>query len=115
MQSWSMRDSSAGGCCVVGVKDMASDLLVRRLPIRFEGDDRRVILRPFVLSNSRVRTLFDRLEPMYENTAGEMLVEVGNRESGIPTKFHSVVLENFGACAAFLRSEKSSVRSLPYT
>jgi predicted GH43/DUF377 family glycosyl hydrolase len=68
--------SAKRGSCVVGVKEMTNDLLVRRLAIRFEGDDRRVILRPFVLSNSRVRTLFERLEPMDEETAFHLLTEV---------------------------------------
>jgi predicted GH43/DUF377 family glycosyl hydrolase len=38
-----------------------NDLSIRRLPVRFSGDDRRVILRPFVMSHGRVRTLFERL------------------------------------------------------
>src|SRR5437763_16035441 len=71
-----MREAPAAGCCVVGVKDMASDLLVRRLPIRLEGDDRRVIVRPFVLSNGRVRTLFERLDHMDEEPVLQLLAEV---------------------------------------
>ena len=55
---------------------MSSDLPVRRLPIRLEGDDRRVILRPFVMSNGRVRTLFERLDAMPEDAVAMLLADV---------------------------------------
>src|SRR5438876_10814016 len=55
---------------------MSSDLPVRRLPIKLEGDDRRVILRPFVMSNGRVRTLFERLDAMPEDVVSTLLAEV---------------------------------------
>ena len=61
---------------LVGLNDMSNDLPVRRLPIRLKGDDRRVILRPFVMSNGRVRTLFDRLDAMAEGETGRLLTEV---------------------------------------
>src|SRR4051812_14233203 len=51
-------------------------LPVRRLPIRLQGDDRRVILRPFVMSNGRVRTLFERLDGMSEEVVARLLAEV---------------------------------------
>src|SRR4051812_34855373 len=51
-------------------------LPVRRLPIKLEGDDRRVILRPFVMSNGRVRTLFERLDGLSEETVATLLAEV---------------------------------------
>src|SRR5438477_13101897 len=54
----------------------STDLSVRRLPIRLEGDDRRVILRPFVMSHGRVRTLFERLDAMPEDDVVKLLVEV---------------------------------------
>jgi predicted GH43/DUF377 family glycosyl hydrolase len=54
----------------------STDLPVRRLPIRLEGDDRRVILRPFVMSHGRVRTLFERLHAMPEEAVVKLLVEV---------------------------------------
>jgi len=70
---------------------MANDLLVRRLPIRLEGDDRRVIVRPFVLSNSRVRTLFERLDEMEEGATAQLLREVeagyGDRHADLRATF----------------------------
>lgn len=83
------------GCCVVGVTEMTNDLLVRRLKVRFEGDDRRVILRPFVLSNGRVRTLFDRLEPMDDETAYHLLTEVQIGYADRHTNLHASFDEHF--------------------
>src|SRR5215213_9308657 len=54
----------------------SNDLPVRRLPIRLMGDDRRVILRPFVMSNGRVRTLFERLDGMSDDAVATLLAEV---------------------------------------
>src|SRR3954468_24369432 len=61
---------------LTGLTTMSNDLPVRRLPIRLEGDDRRVILRPFVMSNGRVRTLFERLDAMSEETVTALLDNV---------------------------------------
>src|SRR3954468_18872632 len=61
---------------LTGPTTMYNDLPVRRLPIRLAGDDRRVILRPFVMSNGRVRTLFERLETMTEPAVSVLLAEV---------------------------------------
>src|SRR2546423_11588965 len=60
----------------MGSMSMSNNLPVRRLPVRLEGDDRRVILRPFVMSNGRVRTLFERLDAMSEETVGSLLADV---------------------------------------
>src|SRR3954452_10847403 len=60
----------------VGAMHISNDLPVRRLPIRLKGDDRRVILRPFVMSHGRVRTLFERLNAMSEETVGSLLADV---------------------------------------
>ena len=57
---------------------ISTDLPVRRLPIRLEGDDRRVILRPFVMSHGRVRTLFERLHAMPEDAVVRLLDEVAS-------------------------------------
>src|SRR5438067_8577161 len=59
-----------------GAMNMSNDLSVRRLPIRLQGDDRRVILRPFVMSHGRVRTLFERLDAMPEETIDTLLADV---------------------------------------
>ncbi len=54
----------------------AHETPVRRLPIRFEGDDQRVILRPFVMSHGRVLTLFERLSLLTEHAVHDLLAEV---------------------------------------
>jgi predicted GH43/DUF377 family glycosyl hydrolase len=71
--------------------EIASDPMVRRLPIRLTGDDRRVIVRPFVLSNGRVRTLFERVDQMGENAVGRLLAEV---EAGYADR-HARLHESF--------------------
>src|SRR5438094_10633605 len=75
----------------VGVMTMSNDLPVRRLPVRLEGDDRRVILRPFVMSNGRVRTLFERLDVMPDETVAAMLADVsasfGDRHAKLTASF----------------------------
>jgi predicted GH43/DUF377 family glycosyl hydrolase len=67
------------------------DLPVRRLPVRFEGDVRRVIVRPFVMSNSRVRALFDRLQGFGEEEVEDLLRQVragyGDRHKNLDAAF----------------------------
>lgn len=69
----------------------SSDLLVRRLPIRFEGDNRRVIVRPFIMGSGRVRALFERLDQLDEEAATRLLVEIeagyGHRHAGLGVTF----------------------------
>jgi predicted GH43/DUF377 family glycosyl hydrolase len=64
---------------------------VRRLPIRFESDVRRVIVRPFVMSNSRIRALFDRLDALDEEEVEDLLEEVrggyGDRHKNLDAAF----------------------------
>jgi predicted GH43/DUF377 family glycosyl hydrolase len=78
---------------------MTNDLLVRRLQIRLQGDDRRVILRPFVLSNSRVRTLFERLEPMDEETVLHLLTDVQTGYADRHTNLQASFEEHFRIAA----------------
>ena len=61
---------------MVTLSPPVSDLPVRRLPVRFESDVRRVIVRPFVMSNSRMRALFDRLHALEENEVEDLLQQV---------------------------------------
>jgi hypothetical protein len=49
---------------------------VFRLPVKFEGDDRRVILRPFMMSHGRVQTLFERLDTLPDERVETLLAEV---------------------------------------
>src|SRR3954454_17628920 len=73
------------------VMSTSNDLPVRRLPIRLTGDDRRVIVRPFVMSNGRVRTLFERLDAMPEDAVANLLSEVttsfGDRHAKLSESF----------------------------
>ena len=75
----------------MGLTTMSNDLPVRRLPIRLQGDDRRVILRPFVMSNGRVRTLFERLDAMPEEEVDALLASVtasfGDRHTKLAAAF----------------------------
>src|SRR5947207_10476418 len=71
-----IQERAASAPAAAGAMTMSSDLPVRRLPIRLKGDDRRVILRPFVMSNGRVRTLFERLEAMPEEEVAKLLDDV---------------------------------------
>src|SRR4051794_763854 len=77
--------------CVVGVNEMTNDLLVRRLPVRLEGDARRVTVPPFPLSNGRVRPLFERIDRMDEDAAARLLPEVeagyGDRHANLHATF----------------------------
>lgn len=71
-----MHEAPAIQGAASGLMRMSDDLPVRRLPIRLKGDDRRVILRPFVMSNGRVRTLFERLDGLADETVAGLLAEV---------------------------------------
>src|SRR3954468_22368422 len=76
---------------LTGPTTMYNDLPVRRLPIRLEGDDRRVILRPFVMSHGRVQTLFERLDAMAEEAVAKLLADVlasfADRHAGLTASF----------------------------
>jgi predicted GH43/DUF377 family glycosyl hydrolase len=71
-----MQEARSTKSATAGVMMTSDDLPVRRLPIRLEGDDRRVILRPFVMSHGRVRTLFERLDAMPEEVVATLLADV---------------------------------------
>src|SRR2546421_735707 len=71
-----MQEARSTKRATAGVMMTSDDLVVRRLPIRLEGDDRRVILRPFVMSHGRVRTLFERLDAMPEEDVATLLADV---------------------------------------
>src|SRR5215213_3807705 len=73
----------------------SNDLPVRRLPVRLQGDDRRVILRPFVMSNGRVRTLFERLDTMPEDAVDNLLSEVTTSFADRHAKLSESFAEHF--------------------
>jgi predicted GH43/DUF377 family glycosyl hydrolase len=49
---------------------------VKRLPIRLEGDDRRVIARPFILGTNRVSTVLHRVDTLDESVVVQLLQKV---------------------------------------
>ncbi len=51
--------------------DKGSD--VKRLPVHLTSDDRRVIVRPFILGAHRVRSLFGRIETVAEDSIDGLL------------------------------------------
>src|SRR4051794_27537845 len=77
------------------VDEMANDFLVRRLPIRLKGDDRRVIVRPFVLSNGRVRTLFERLDGLDEPAVAQLLADVRAGYEDRHARLHETFIEHY--------------------
>lgn len=74
---------------------MSNDLTIRRLPIRLEGDDRRVILRPFVMSHGRVRTLFERLATIPEDVVVALLADVTSSFADRHTRLAAAFDEHF--------------------
>ena len=78
-------------CSVLTPAQPLLDLPVRRLPVRFESDVRRVIVRPFVMSNSRIRALFDRLQGLPEHEIQDLLEQVragyGDRHNNLDAAF----------------------------
>lgn len=90
MQALLMRD---GPIASLGLSEDASagPLEVRRLAVRLESDDRRVITRPFMMGVSRVRSLFDRLALLSESQVQYLLRDVdrhyNHRHDHLPATF----------------------------
>lgn len=51
-------------------------LPITRLPLRFEGDDRRVIVRPLILGNTRVLSVLSRVSRLDEANVERLLASV---------------------------------------
>jgi hypothetical protein len=49
---------------------------IRRLPIRLAGDDRRVIVRPFILTAARATSILQRIAQLNEDAAASLLEKV---------------------------------------
>jgi predicted GH43/DUF377 family glycosyl hydrolase len=65
---------------------------VRRLPIRFEGDDRRVITRPYCnAGEARIRSVIDRVSRLsdeeVQRTLAQVLASFGDRHPDIQSVF----------------------------
>ena len=75
---------------------------VTRLPIRLSGDDRRVIVRPFLMGASRVKTVLDRVSELPEGELEGLLANVykdyGSRHKELPKTLE----ENFHTAAGLI-------------
>lgn len=58
------------------VSPLQQTLYVKRLPVKIESDDRRVIVRPFILSADRVHSLFQRINHLSELEVDQTLAHV---------------------------------------
>jgi predicted GH43/DUF377 family glycosyl hydrolase len=85
-------------------------LKVRRLPIRFKSDIRRVITRPFDPGGEvRVRNIVQRVAQMSEPEADRVLRQVLDKFQGRHRKITAIFEEHYRAAAAFAGvSEKLS-------
>lgn len=72
-----------------------STLPVKRLPVHLTSDDRRVIARPFMLGASRVRSLFDRVETLPEETLDALLRSVEHSYADRHPKLANTFHENY--------------------
>ena len=90
-----MKDDLPTQTPATGVITTACGLPVHRLPIRLEGDDRRVILRPFVMSHGRVWSLFERLHDMPEEVVATLLADVSSSFGGRHVKLAASFEEHF--------------------
>ncbi len=76
-------------------------LKVRRLPIRFKSDIRRVITRPFDPGGEgRVRNIMDRVALLSEAEADRVLGQVLDKFQGRHKKITSIFEEHYRAAAA---------------
>ena len=68
-------------------------LPIIRLPLRFEGDDRRVIVRPLILGSTRVMSVLGRVarfdEPTVERLLARVLAGFGQRHENLEQVFDS--------------------------
>lgn len=75
---------------------------MKRLPIYLTGDDRRVIVRPFILGASRVRSLFERIDKIPEDQVEDLLRNVEKSYAERHSKLAFTFLENYESGAAMI-------------
>jgi predicted GH43/DUF377 family glycosyl hydrolase len=71
------------------------DVPVRRLPIYLHSDDRRVIVRQFVVGPQRVQRVFDRVAAMEEETVGRIMEWVESAYQHRHRALPATLLENY--------------------
>jgi hypothetical protein len=75
---------------------------VKRLPIRLTGDDRRVIMRPFILGTGRVQTVLNRVSELDEPTVERILQQVRDNFGARHRRIDAMFDEHFRVAAALI-------------
>jgi predicted GH43/DUF377 family glycosyl hydrolase len=78
------------------------DQFVKRLPVKIESDDRRVIVRPFILGPDRVRSLFERIVTLTEDEVDRTLVSVRAQYESRHEDLLATFTEHYDAGAALI-------------
>ena len=78
------------------------DALVKRLSIKLESDDRRVIVRPFILGPDRVATLFSRLDKLDDAGVDATLSHVRQQYESRHDDLLATFTEHYEAGAALI-------------
>jgi predicted GH43/DUF377 family glycosyl hydrolase len=75
---------------------------VRRLPIKLESDDRRIIARPFMVGSVRVRSLFQRIQALAESQVSDLLRQVEQTYADRHSNLRGIFLEHYADGAAMV-------------
>lgn len=75
---------------------------IRKLPIRLEGDDRRVIARPFILSTARVVSVLQRIDQLPESEIESLLVSVHRDYATRHRRTDSIFAEHYHTGASLV-------------
>ncbi len=78
------------------------DSPVKRLPIKIESDDRRVIVRPFILGPDRVQSLFARVKELSEADVDQTLAQVRSLYESRHDDLLATFTEHYDAGAALI-------------
>ncbi len=76
--------------------------LVKRLPIKLKSDDRRVIVRPFILGPDRVQSLFSRIRDLSEAEVDATLAHVRTLYESRHDDLLATFTEHYEAGAALI-------------
>lgn len=84
---------------------LAGSTLVKRLSLKIESDDRRVIVRPFILGPDRVASLFKRIDALDDARVDETLAHVRQLYEARHDDLLATFTENYDAGAAMIAWE----------
>ena len=76
--------------------------LVKRLPIKIKSDDRRVIVRPFILGPDRVQSLFARIDRLDDDAVDQTLAHVRQQYETRHDDLLATFTEHYDAGAALI-------------